>query len=576
MKKLFSSCLFVLISMTPLHCSVYTIFLPKPQGYYQNNFLRPLHKHQSDRTGQQGIFSSIVSYRNSMKSESIAQALFGSPTLNFTGSEVIGRDPCHDLLADYFGLAPDFQGNLNLKPKLQTVTFDFSYHLDLSNWCESLFLEIAAPLVHTRWNLNACPTSAQRGMFTFPRGYMSANPQPSQNPPPALTPADNTAPTLQEALDGNFSYGDMRTPWRSGIFIFDDQDLTRVADVSFALGADFFHSDYSILQAGLLTIAPAGNKYNPTTNFNPVIGNADRWEFGFILRGSYDYTWHENHTFRFLGMGTFTHPFDIIQRRMFDLKRRGPLSRYMLLKQETLANDVYSYAGQLIHAINFSTRHAQIGCQAQGDFTLQVSYEISRYCIDFGYNFYGRTAETAHLLRRSPPCEVQGNVYAFKGTEGVDYRQYAVNPVTNIVTNEIEPPQALNSAQSATIFSGGPVCFPQNITAPTNTILLTWNSNNNNSNIINQNATTITTSPTYQAPQASNPPCLLSDQDLHLCSGIAPSTEVHTLFMRIGYCGRTCGTDTCASLGVTSEFGRYGIYDALFQWGAWAQITVQF
>jgi hypothetical protein len=564
MNTSFLSWLFLLMmSMPVLEGKVHSIFLPKPQGYYQNNFLRPQHEHQPDQDFQQGIFSAIVAYRHSLKPESIAAALFGNSVLQFTGSEVLGRDSCHDLLADYFGLAPDFQGSLFMHPTLQTITFDFSYHLDLSNWCESLFLEIAAPLVHTRWSLNACEVIIDRGMSTFPVGYMSAS-------------ADNTAASLQEALQGTFNFGDMRTPWRSGSFVFGAQDLTRVADVSLALGADFFHTDCSMFQGALLTLAPAGNKFNPATNFHPVIGNGDRWEFGFILRGSYHHTWNEFHTIRFLTMGTFTHPFDIIQRRMFDLSCRGPLSRYMLLKQEALSNGMYSYASQLIHAINFSTRPAQIGCQAQGDVTFQLSYEVPRYFVDLGYNFYGRTPEKAHMLRHSAPCEVQGNHYAFKGTEGVYYRTYAVDPITNIVTNEITPLQTLNSSQITTISTGGPLCSPQSITPPNDAIILTWNSNSNNDNIIGQNATALTTAPTYQAPLSSNPPCLLTKCDINACSGLAPVVEVHTIFARIGYHGHTCGTHVRASVGATGEFGRYGTHDALFQWGVWSQITVQF
>jgi len=555
------------LSMSHLSATVYTLLLPKSQGYYQNHFLRPLHTHEDDRDTQQGVFSAMVAYRNSFKSDDIARALFNGTVINLSGSQVLNRKDS-DLLADYFGLAPDFQGSLSMHPEMKTVTFDFFYHLDLSPWCQSLFIEIGAPLVHTHWTLKGCETIINRGMSQFPTAYMS----PDANAP--------TAPNLESALNGYFTFGDMRTPWYSGAFVFGEQDLTRVADVSFALGQDIYRCDNWFLQAALLTIAPAGNKYIPTTNFYPVIGNADRWELGFTFQGAGDIIMPHGNTLRFTGIGTFTHPFDIIQQRMFDFRCRGALSRYMLTKQELRSDDQTSatYSNQLLHGVNFATRFVQVACRAQGDLTLQASYLMPCAWIDIGYNFFGRSAEKIHVARphfNQPSPTMLNSIYVLKGTEGAYYRQYNYN-VSNTITNEVTPPSPLNSSQQATIYAGGPVCNPQPITQPTNTIALTWNSNDNNNDIIGETVVTVTSSPTYQAPQESQPPCALTCNDLDFCSGAAPATEIHTLFARVGYHGETCGTLVHVSLGATGEFGHYGKYNALYQWGVWTQIVIQF
>jgi len=483
-------CYCMLMMTLPLH-AVRSIFLPKPQGYYQNQYLRPHDDHQN-RCRQPSIISGMVSYRQSYKPEAIADLLFGTSRLNFTGSAVPDRSPT-DLLADNFGLAQNFQGSLCFKPQLKTLTLDFFYHLNLPSWCEALFVEIGAPLVYSRWNLNTHQTNDPAAVDYFPNCYMSSD--------PALIV--QTTQTLQEAVSGNFLFGDMQTPWQAGRIPFEDIAQTRLADLSIALGADFYRGDHATARVALLTLVPTASKFNPRCVFHPLIGNADRWELGFNLMADVQTTWCELNQFKFYIIGNVTHPFSNHQLRSFDFLGKGPLSRYNLLEEINISrvNGVYSfstYANSLINGINFATRCARVSCSVQGDFTLHALYQRGGASCELGYNFWGRSQEHLKLINSSAPCNLQGHTYIFKN-------------MNNLCT----PP-------------------------PTET------------------------------------PFFLTACNLDLNSAAAPTSKVHTLFLQSSYHWCTSCSEKTMLWGISGEFGNYGPYKALCEWGVWTQFNCRF
>lgn len=393
------------LSIVPCKARGTSAFLAKPQGFYSMHYVRP----QDDfikRCEQPVFLNATLAYSHSTNSKEIARALFGTDTLRFVGSQLYQQPG--DLVADNFGLAPDFRGTLALKPSMQTVTLDFFYHLTLSNFCEHLFIELSAPLVFTRWNLHACESILQRGSPFFPPCEMSN----SANPPV------QTASNIIEALSGKFLFGDMEEPWRNGRFVFCDQDKTRLADVTIALGYNFYISEPFRLSGSILSIMPTGNHFQPTTIFYPVVGNGSHWELGASLTANAHYSWDECNTIDAYIIGTFTHPFDNQQRRSFDFIGQGPLSRYQLLEEIDPAPadsiTTFTYNQQLINAINFATRCVEVDCGIEGDLVAKVTYQHNHCLVEGGYTLYGRTREHVHLSCDKIPCEVKGHFYTFK------------------------------------------------------------------------------------------------------------------------------------------------------------------
>lgn len=557
-------CLLVLYCMmlvSPL-AALSSIFLPKPQGFYTMHYRRP-HQDYQDRCAQPATPAVTLSYQSSRRSDAIAKALFGAQSWNFTGSEVLDRNPQTDFLADNFGLAPDFQGRLFFKPSMKSITFDLFYQLTLSSWCEDLYIELAAPLVHTRWHLGMCETVRDQGMAYLPRCLMGSD--------ATLQPAQS----IVDALSGSFLSGDLQIPWYSGRFNPGTKEITRLADISAAIGGTVYRSDLCHLRAAILTIMPTGNSYSPKELFKPIVGNASRWELGGMaeIQLHYDVA-PEHHVDGFL-VAVATHIFPSMQHRIFDFADYGPFSRYLLLKRMRIemVNDLftYPYAGTLTNAINISSRLCKVSCPLQGDLTLQATYRYKHLQWDVGYNLYGRTHESICIVKPSAQCGTSGYAYAPKGTEGTCYRVYSGDPVTQELT-----PQPLTSAQYATIHSGGLVMLPKPVAAGAGTIPLTWSSNDNNDGIIGQTVAAITAAPTYQQPQTSNPPRFLSAVDLLPASGAAPTTHVQTVFTQIGYRWDTPCIEPTVLIGAAAMFGVYGRYDALSEWSVWTQLNVRF
>lgn len=382
-------------------------FLAKPQGFYSMHFLRP----QDDflkRCEQPQFFSATLAYHHSSNSSDIARALFGTQTLQFVGSS-LPRIP-GDILADNFGLAPNFRGSLSLAPQMQTTTLDLLYHLSLANVCEHLFLEFSAPLVFTRWDLHACEIITQRGSPLFPPCTMSSIPD--------ATVA--TASTIMQAVSGNFLFGNMQEPWYNGRFVFKSQDITRLADFTIALGYNLYESEYFRLSASLLSIMPTGNHFKPTEIFYPVVGNASHWELGASFTANAHYSWDDLHCIDGYCIATFTHPFDNQQRRSFDFIGQGPLSRYTLLEKLKIVSidgvSTLTYNNALINAINFTTRCVEVGCGIEGDLAAKLSYQRNHCLLEGGYVVYGRTREHIHIACTKTPDDISGEFYTMKAT----------------------------------------------------------------------------------------------------------------------------------------------------------------
>ena len=70
-----------------------------------------------------GVCSITPEYLNSFRPERLAEYFWGSNELNISGSQVSTRTD-NDLLADYFGLSPEFSSNILIAPKMKNFLTD--------------------------------------------------------------------------------------------------------------------------------------------------------------------------------------------------------------------------------------------------------------------------------------------------------------------------------------------------------------------------------------------------------------------------------------------------------------------
>lgn len=491
-----------------------------------------------------GNWSFTTEYSHSRNEDRIAQYLFGSTQLHFSGSQVPHRNG-RDLLADYFGLSTTFEGSIAFKPRIDNIILDMNYYLGLDNWCPGLYFRFNLPVVVTRWDLGvSCYEKNnvvdQQSPF-FPACYMSS------------VPAE-PAVSIREALSGDFIFGDMDQPLMFGKLPCGREHKTGVPQLDFIFGYNWCADVASHAGLYLIVIAPTGNVPRSDIIFEPIVGTGRLWEIGPGISAHLDLMRHGLHLVSFYINGYLSHQFKKFQRRSFDLIGHGPLSRYMLLKEFDKDGN---YAGSLVNAIDFSTRAVRVGGSVKLDLAMKLSYYYDRWGLDLGYNVYARSKEKLRLQKDFHPSDLNNRRFGIKGTEGVCYR------ILDTATNTVVGTEKLNSVQQrAQINRGGPVSNPAPIVLEPGETAITWDSS--------------TTPPLKMALQ-STPPLIITTESLDIISGSVPHQLTHKFFAHLSYTAGNRPWEPQVGIGGEIEVdGRERLLAALNQWGFWFKIGVSF
>lgn len=408
---------------------VHSLIIPRSQGVRLSREFNARYRDQENEAG--GSLTLTIERLRSFRAKKIAECLFGNDHLTFSGSAVAERNPT-DLLADYFGLAPDFKGTVSFRPRIDNLVVDLQYSLHLDCFKPGTFLTIDLPLARTTWNLRAC-TISEPSSAIFPACYMNTGTTPTL-----------AVGNLCQALAGQSTFGDMHRVWNFGRFSFCPLQHTRLTNVGITLTYPVVFCEDVRCNILFNACIPAGNSPDPTFIFSPIAGNG---HFGTVGIGL-NLTWHAWQTVHDTMLswyfeGRMSHIFKHHNLRSFDFQQNGPLSRYMLLKQ---FSDPVSpvYVDELINAINFTTRRASISVPIEGELLLAFIIENDEWYVSTGYTLYGRLKEKLelHCVSITSPCDVLNKFFGIKGTENV---------CTLITATE----QPLNTTQSkATIFAG--------------------------------------------------------------------------------------------------------------------------
>lgn len=370
--------------------------------------------HKPEMCQMYGASYVAFEYTRSFDSKSITAPLFGSDTLRFAGSLVPDRG-AHELVADNFGLSRTFKGNIKLKPRIENFIVDFGFYLGLDEWAPGFFVEVFAPIVHTRWDLGLCSKDRKKNRncagAPFEKCYVTAD---SGDDTPI-----NSAGSIQEALSGTFFFGDMQTPWESGRFDFGRHVRNGIADIHVLVGQDMISNDCS--HAGLFAQfeLPTGRKQHSEFVFEPVVGNGGHFGLGGGIT-AHSVLWAgEDYNLSIYLEGNITHLFKSRQCRLFDFKRNGDYSRYLLLKEFDTDGTNLTYNGTLVSATEFNTRLADVSIGVKGEAALMLAFRKCGLGIDIGYDVYGNTHEKVHLRCNNSNCDIDTRKFGIKGTEYV-------------------------------------------------------------------------------------------------------------------------------------------------------------
>jgi len=477
--------------------------------------------HRAQECKTYSLLSVGVEYTRTFREERLTDFLFGSDLKNccalyIQGSDIPNRDP-RAWLADYLGLPVDYNSKVRFSPRIQNIILDFNVFLGLDELTEGLYFRIDAPLVYTKWQLCPCEEIINKGEKPFIAGYM-ANEEIQRNDLPK---------NFLDAMSGNITWGDMKTPMQFGRISNCENSRTRVAEIDLALGYNFWLEEDYHLGFFIHTSVPMGNRPCAIKLFEPIVGNGKHWELGAGLSGSWVFWTSEECPENYFGVWfefLVSHLFKTCQCRSFDFCGR-PNSRYMLIEQMGSNDDIiqgdvdgtnttaeYQYKNNLMPAINWSTLNVNVKINAQIDFAIKLGYTRGNIGFDLGYNLWGRTKEKMTLDN----CRCQTDkTFAIKG----DSFLYGQTENTNIF--------GLSAAQNlATIHAG-------NNYPALNSDDPTLNPRIDNPYDAKQNGTDLTSLTSANAIKTSIQPTIITNRDLTRCSSVGSIT--HKIFGHINY-----------------------------------------
>lgn len=501
-------------------------------------------------------WASTFGYNHSYRPERIARYLFGNCILRFAGSQITNRSNC-EILADNFGLSTTFRGNLRVCPEIQNYYLDNQIFVGLDNLLCGLYFRIHAPLAYTIWNLNMKANNFKdlNNCKDFPQCYMADS-------------STKATCDINQALSGDFTFGNMQTPWEFGKFCCKRNNKFALADVDLILGYDIFKTPLYHIGVYAQAVMPTGNKPKSRFIFEPIVGNAKHFEFGGGI-SAHALFWQPDAD-QSLGLyleANVTHMFANRQCRSFDFCRQGHLSRYLLLKEY---NENLEFSGNLINAINVTTIPSKVSINVKGDVSLKLAYRYCSYAFDLGYNFYGNSKETLRLCKKNNNL-INTKKFGIKGNQGTCALVYNVSSQVPVqLTTQLEKINLNSTSSNSTINCSGAVDNPNSINIAPNSFAVT---------ALSAQSGAINAPDVIQA-FTSNPPQILTCNDLDLCSGVAAATATHKIFGYMGYefIGYNCKIIPYAGIGAEVEFDALACFEqtSLNQWGIWIKAGIAF
>ncbi len=540
-----------------------SIFVPRSQQFDSVRTFAlwtPLLDVPQEDTPSWGTFLAPT-YTRSFAESDLAQYLFGTQCVTFSGSQVPDRGP-NDVLADYFGLPTTFESIVHFAPRISNFIFDWGWFVSLNYFNCNGYLFIHTPIVHSKWDVHLKECVAATGTeytdtindttFAVPAGYFS---------PAALARADIPA-DVHEAFLGVRTFGDYQEQLQYGK-IFGREERNGVADITVDIGSYFLNRPRYGLAAALIVTAPTGNRPNAEFLFDAVVGNGHHWELGGSLIGRFELLVNQERS-RSLGAyvsARITHMFADTQCRSYDLIN-GLGSRYMLV--ETMGTPARNlqvsavgpaasnqYTGLIMNAINVTTLQSDIHIRMQADILFMLAYNVCGIEIEGGYNFWARSKERIKCRARIPDGR-----YALKG----DAQLYGFTAAQiPIALNATQNSATLHAGQGVGNFVSGVQFANRNAD---NSTLAYDGAGGTLSQLLAVDATAMSI-PVVQA-SLSNPAILITDAMIDESSALAPRGLSHKLFFNAGYCwfDAPCYT-TFIGGGAEAEFGKISSQESL-------------
>lgn len=546
------------------------------------------------------------------------QNLLGTHSCNnakFVGSEAVttGTRGSRDILADNFGISPFASTTVAFHPKIKNQIVDFQAFFGLDEWWNGLYFRAYVPFAHSSWKFlggavttgtcisscnsscgnsscgsnsscgnsscgtSSCGSSCNSSSDCFSTSTLVTTPFPAGAVKVISAGTQAAASSVQQALSGDFLFGDMQTPWNFGRFSPCSLSRNKVADVDMLLGWNFWNCDNYHVGAYFKAVAPTGTRFDSRhakNIFAPTIGD-DHWKVGGGLTGVFDVWNCEDHSLTVYLEGYATHLIKRCQVRSFDFRNNGCFSRYSLLKQ---FNTDGTYANNLINAINFNTRRADVSVSVQGEALVELLYQNTcGWSTGLGYNFYGRAHEKICSIKSGTLCG-QTNLdtlnWGIKGCAPVQAPTYTVT--SGVVTaGPVTPAVYAATESTATAYACGPVDNATLLSTPTSVSVV-------------PGTTVVLNTTTVAALSAAGDivydsrvngvetPALVTIANLDPQSAASDRIITHKVYAHVDYAWMDCDWTPYLGVGGEAEFAQRKESASLSQWGVWIKGGITF
>jgi len=429
-RSFFVICFCCIIPVHAYQLTGRSIFIPRsPSTDAARNLVGYCTAMSMDAAPENDLYGTLAftpAYSQTFREGRIAGYFFNTDCIRLTGSKISERAET-DLLADYFGLSPEFDSTVCMCPSINTLLFD----IDAAFAYKKFFMRLHIPVEWTRWHFKLSETVGNNGVNEpFPAEYMAA--QSVRSP----------VKSWKQAMTGQFLYGDMQQDRAFGI-LNGAHDSHGLADVNWNIGWRFLNNDNYYVDLALLMSAPTANRTNSIYFFEPIRGNNRHWEIGLAFNGRV-LVWENgiDQALSLYGTVNVTHLARSRQIRSFDFCRNGFFSRYLLLKRFDATGE---YDGTLLPAINVTTLPCKTWFAAQFDIVGMLGYRNKGFEFDFGYNAWARTKEHVCITGR-----IEDNRYGIKGIQNVTDAMGDPNSITQstatIYGNELTPEEQNRTA----------------------------------------------------------------------------------------------------------------------------------
>ncbi len=291
---------------------------------------------------------------------------------------------------------------------------DFYMFAGLNEWLEGLYMELEVPIAYSVWKSNCCVTEGQdaEDIENWTNDGVTILPNLMAIDGDAVSADDVGTTSAEVAVNGQVTWGDVQRKMCFAKMCCDKQSKTRVADIRYRLGYDFWLKENYHFGLKAIIAAPTGNKPEAYFMFEPIVGNGGHWELGGGLN-AHAILWDkdEDKTFGFHFDTEITHMFKTdVQRRTFDLAVNGCFSRYLLLKKFTNNGTAIDTNEALVRGPNVFTQDVKVRFNVQTDITAFFRVKYNNWMVDFGWDGWFRSYEKLY------PCwNIPEKTYGIKG-----------------------------------------------------------------------------------------------------------------------------------------------------------------